>query len=103
MSRFDPLTRDRPIVKGRAALLIVDVQNGTFGPAQARSKPEFHAAASARVIPNIRRLLEAFRRARLEVIYTVIENLHERRTRPQPRLQALRLRHRQGLVGGARG
>ena len=71
----DPLTRDRPIVKGRAALLIVDVQNGTFGPAQAKSKPEFHALASARVIPNISRLLEAFRRARLEVIYTVIENL----------------------------
>ena len=62
MSRFDPLTRDRPIVKGRAALLIVDVQNGTFGPAQAKSKPEFHALASTRVIPNIRRLLEAFRR-----------------------------------------
>ena len=71
----DPLTRDRPIVKGRAALLIVDVQNGTFGPAQAKSMPEFHALASARVIPNISRLLEAFRRARLEVIYTVIENL----------------------------
>jgi nicotinamidase-related amidase len=71
----DPLTRDRPIMKGRAALLIVDVQNGTFGPAQAKSMPEFHALASARVIPNISRLLEAFRRARLEVIYTVIENL----------------------------
>jgi nicotinamidase-related amidase len=72
-----PLTRDRPIRKGRAALLIIDVQNGTFGPAQKKSTPEFHAAASARVIPNIRRLLDAFRRARLEVIYTVIENLTE--------------------------
>lgn len=73
----EPLTRDRPIVKGRAALLIIDVQNGTFGPAQAESKPEFHTLASTRVIPNIRRLLEAFRGARLEVIYTVIENLTE--------------------------
>jgi nicotinamidase-related amidase len=72
-----PLTRDRPIRKGRAALLIIDVQNGTFGPAQAKSKPEFHALASTRVIPNIRRLLAAFRGARLEVIYTVIENLTE--------------------------
>jgi nicotinamidase-related amidase len=70
-----PLTRDRPIVKGRAALLIVDVQNGTFSPAQAKSKPEFHTLASTRVIPNLRRLLEAFRGGRLEVIYTVIENL----------------------------
>jgi len=69
------LTRDRPIVKGRAALLIIDVQNGTFGPEQAKSKPEFHTLASTRVIPNIRRLLDAFRSARLEVIYTVIENL----------------------------
>ena len=70
-----PLTRDRPIAKGRAALLIIDVQNGTFGPAQAKSKPEFHTLASTRVIPNISRLLEAFRGGRLEVIYTVIENL----------------------------
>jgi nicotinamidase-related amidase len=72
-----PLTRDRPIVKGRSALLIVDVQNGTFGPAEAKSKPEFHAAASTHVIPSIRRLLDAFRGAKLEVIYTVIENLTE--------------------------
>ena len=70
-----PLTRDRPIVKGRAALLIIDVQNGTFGPAQAKSKPEFHTLASTRVIPNISRLIEAFRGGGLEVIYTVIENL----------------------------
>jgi nicotinamidase-related amidase len=73
----EPLTRDRPIRKGRAALLIVDMQNGTCGPAQAKSKPEFHEAASTRVIPNIRRLLDAFRRAGLEVIFTVIENLTE--------------------------
>ncbi len=69
------LTRDRQIVKGRAALLVIDVQNATFGPAQERSQPEFHAAAKGRVIPNLRRLLEAFRRAELEVIYTVMENL----------------------------
>jgi nicotinamidase-related amidase len=69
------LTRDRPIARGRAALLVIDVQNGTFGPAEAKAKPEFHARASTRVIPNIKRLLDAFRAARLEVIYTVIENL----------------------------
>lgn len=67
-------SRDRPIERGRAALLIVDVQNGTFGSALAASKPEFHAAA-ARAIPNIARLLAGFRGARLEVVYTVIENL----------------------------
>jgi nicotinamidase-related amidase len=72
-----PLTRDRPIRKGRAALLIIDVQNGTCGPAQAEAKPEFHAAATNRVLPNLSRLLAAFRRAELEVIYTVMENLTE--------------------------
>jgi nicotinamidase-related amidase len=71
------LTRDRPVFKGRTALLIVDVQNGTFGPAQKTTAPEFHAVAAARVIPNIRRLLDACRHGRLEVIYTVIENLTE--------------------------
>jgi nicotinamidase-related amidase len=68
------LTRDRQIVKGRAALLVIDVQNATFGPAQEKSQPEFHAAAKDRVIPNLRRLLATFRRAELEVIYTVMEN-----------------------------
>jgi nicotinamidase-related amidase len=69
------MTRDRQIVKGRAALLVIDVQNATFGPVQEKSTPEFHGAAKGRVIPNLRRLLEAFRRAELEVIYTVMENL----------------------------
>lgn len=69
------MTRDRPITKGRAALLIVDVQNGTCGPKEAESRPEFYKAAALRVIPNIAALIEAFRGARLEVIYTVIEDL----------------------------
>lgn len=69
------LIRDRPIMKGRAALLVIDVQNGTCGPAAQAKRPEFHAAATTRVIPNISRLLDAFRRAGLEVVYTVIENL----------------------------
>jgi nicotinamidase-related amidase len=68
-------TRDRPIRKGGAALLIIDAQNATCGPKDKVERPEFHAAATERVIPNIRRLLAAFRDARLEVIYTVMENL----------------------------
>src|SRR6187549_1926941 len=39
--------------------------------------PEFYSAATGRVIPNIHRLLVSFRGARLEVTYTVIENLAE--------------------------
>jgi nicotinamidase-related amidase len=69
------LTRDRPIRSGSCALLIIDVQNGTCGSADAQRRPAFHLAAANRVIPNIQRLLAAFRRAKLEVIFTVIENL----------------------------
>ncbi len=68
------LTRDRPVVHGRAALLVIDVQNGSCNAGHASSLPEFHAAATTRVVPNIVRLLGAFRAARLEVIHTVIEN-----------------------------
>jgi nicotinamidase-related amidase len=71
------LTRDRPIVPGRAALLVIDVQNGSCNATHAETMPEFHAAATTRVLPNIIRLLAAFRAARLEVIHTVIENLTE--------------------------
>jgi nicotinamidase-related amidase len=54
-------TRDRPIPPGRAALLVIDVQNATCGPKQKAEKPEFYLAATLRVIPNISRLLAAFR------------------------------------------
>jgi nicotinamidase-related amidase len=69
------VTRDRPIVPGHAALLIIDVQNGTCGPKEETARPEFYKAIALRVISNIERVLAAFRAARLEVIYTVIENL----------------------------
>ncbi len=69
------LSRERPVVPGRAALLVVDVQHGTCHSRQAREQPEFHAATQARVIPNLVRLIAACRAARVEVIYTVIENL----------------------------
>jgi nicotinamidase-related amidase len=69
------LSRDRPLVKGRAALLVIDVQNGTCGPAESEARPEFYNATALRVIPNIAALIAAFRGAGLEVVYTVIENL----------------------------
>ena len=69
------LTRDRPIRLAHAALLVIDAQNGSCNPTHATTQPEFHAAATTRVIPNIVRLLAACRAARLEVIHTVIENL----------------------------
>ena len=69
------LTRDRPIARGRAALLIIDVQNGTFSVDDKIARPAFYDAAASHVIPNIGKLLAAFRTARLEVIYTVIASL----------------------------
>ena len=69
------LSRNRHISKGKAALLVIDVQNGTCGPGEAERRPELHTALNNRVVPNIESLLRAFRSARLEVIYTVIENL----------------------------
>jgi nicotinamidase-related amidase len=53
----------------------VDVQNGTLGPEDERRRPEFHRAATGRVIPNLRSLIGACRAAGMEVIYTVIQNL----------------------------
>jgi nicotinamidase-related amidase len=70
-------TRDRPIVRGLATLLVIDAQNATCGPKQKTEKPEFYTATTGSVIPNISRLLDSFRVARLEVIYTVMENLTE--------------------------
>ena len=67
------------MVRGRAALLVIDVQNGTFSARDKLARPAFYDAAASRVIPNIQKLLAAFRGARLEVIYTVIEALTEDR------------------------
>ena len=69
------LSRNRPISTGKVALLVIDVQNGTCGPGEAERRPELHTVLNNRVVPNIESLLRAFRSARLEVIYTVIENL----------------------------
>jgi nicotinamidase-related amidase len=76
-TRQSRLTRDRPIVRGRAALLVIDVQNGTLSAEDKSERPAFYDVATARVVPNIGRLLAAFRAARLEVIYTAIEALTE--------------------------
>ncbi len=75
MTSFASVNRDRPIQKGKAALLVIDVQNGTCGPEESTSRPEFREALTKRLLPNVSRLLRAFRMARLEVIFTVIENL----------------------------
>ncbi|MDF2763919.1 MAG: amidase related to nicotinamidase [Rhodospirillales bacterium] len=69
------LTRDRPIEPQRTALLLVDVQNWVVNDRQASIRPEFDAAVRAMVLPNMVKLVEACRRARVEVLFTVMENL----------------------------
>jgi nicotinamidase-related amidase len=68
------LTRERAVVPGRTALLVVDVRNFTFNEAQRAIRSEFHAAAEVRVIPNLVKLIAACRGAGVELMYTVIEN-----------------------------
>ncbi len=69
------LTRDRPVDPATTALLIIDVQNGTFNEAERTIRPEFFEAARDAVIPNLQRLVAMCRSVGVEVIYTVIENL----------------------------
>lgn len=80
------LTRDVPLVPGRSALLVVDVQNfcvhgdgGMFkscSPDELASTFGYYRRQLANVaVPNMQRTLAACREANIEVIYTTIEAL----------------------------
>ena len=79
------LSRDVPVKRGETALLFVDVQNYSAegGGKYAGLSPEiiearygyFFREMQERVVPNMRRLQYACRKAAVEVIYTVIESL----------------------------
>lgn len=76
-----PTSREAAIVPGRTALLVVDVQNYCAR----RGEGEFERPTAAdeyylqrverQVLPNLARLIGAFRHDGIEVIYTVIESL----------------------------
>jgi nicotinamidase-related amidase len=70
-----PFTRIRPFDAKRTCLLLIDVQNYVWSPDVAKRLPHFDSQVRDVVLPNLRRLIEAFRRAGAEVMYTVIENL----------------------------
>jgi nicotinamidase-related amidase len=70
-----PFTRIRPFDARRTCLLLVDAQNYTWNPEVTRQWPYFDAQVRDVVLPNLRRLIDAFRGAGAEVMYTVIENL----------------------------
>ncbi len=67
--------RIRPLRKGNTALLIIDVQNGTYSDKEKEKRPFFYRQATEETIPNISKLLHACRKADFEIIYTVIESL----------------------------
>ena len=80
------LSREIPLVPSQSALLFIDVQNFSAkrDGAEFRDIPdaEFQAKygwyfreLSARVVPNMQRLQAAFRKAKVEVLYTTIESL----------------------------
>jgi len=81
-----PLSRDIEIDLAHAALLFIDVQNYTstpqggeyaaLDPAERTAKYGwFFDTLKTTALPNMQRLQTACRRARIEILYTVIENL----------------------------
>ena len=71
----DRLSRDPPIEPKRTCLLLIDTQNYVWNVDVARRVPYFDAAVREAVLPNLRRLVEGFRNAGAEVMYTVMENM----------------------------
>lgn len=79
-------TRDVPLVPSQSAILFIDVQNFSArrDGAEFKDMPDaefnvkygwFFAEMKARIIPNMQRLQAAFRKAKVEVMYTTIESL----------------------------
>jgi ureidoacrylate peracid hydrolase len=64
------LGREAPIDPAHAALLVIDAQNYCTG-----GSDYFQLSLRRVVLPNIRRLQSACRRAGIEVAYSVIENM----------------------------
>lgn len=69
------LSRDRPIDLRRTALLLVDVQNGTFNEELQSKHPYFYEVGRDVVVPNLQRLVALCRATGVEVMYTVIQSL----------------------------
>ena len=69
------LTRQRPLDPKRTCLLLIDTQNYVWNADVAARHPYFDETLRRVVMPNLQRLLAAFRAAGGEVMYTVMENL----------------------------
>ena len=71
------LTREGPFDPRRTCLLLVDTQNYVWSEETAEREPYFDRQLREVVLPNLKGLIGAFRSARAEVMYTVMENLTE--------------------------
>jgi len=69
------LTRNRPFDPKRTCLLMVDTQNYVWNADVAQRLPYFDREVGGKVLPNLRRLIDGFRAAGAEIMYTVMENL----------------------------
>lgn len=80
------LTRNVPLVPEQSCILFIDVQNFSAHPDGAEfadlDKAEFEAKygwyfqhIQGEIIPNMKRLLDAFRASKIEVMHTTIESL----------------------------
>lgn len=82
---MDVLSRDIPLRPGKSAMLTVDVQNfccskdgGEYrgmAPEELKQYDYFFYQMTHTVLPNIKKIQTAFREARMEVMFTVIESL----------------------------
>ncbi|MFM9842381.1 MAG: cysteine hydrolase family protein [Dongiaceae bacterium] len=69
--------RGRSLEPVRAALLLIDIQNGEYSPQKVRDEPDyacFWERMAGTVIPNGKRLLAACRGAGVEVLFTTVES-----------------------------
>jgi len=81
------LSREVPLRPEQSALLIIDVQNFSahpegaefrhLSPAELEAERYYFGQIDHVVVPNIQRLQQAFRAARIEILYAVIESLTE--------------------------
>ncbi|MGH6883868.1 cysteine hydrolase family protein [Hypericibacter sp.] len=71
------LTREGPFDPKRTCLLLVDAQNYVWNPEVAKREPYFDKQLRETALPNLRKLIDGFRAAKAEVMYTVMENLTE--------------------------
>ena len=70
-----PYSRLRPFDAKSTCLLLIDTQNCVWNPDVAKRLPYFDKQVREVVLPNLTRLIDAFRNVGAEVMYTVMENL----------------------------